>query len=124
MNELMLTGGDNSILKKVKKLVDRIMARCRQSGVTLKGLCSVVAAQSPEKEQHSFVDMHAESTKHNQQLSHHFMLHEVKRAASPHKLKKDTLNLDVADEHGQVTAHINTDTSSVNKQLQTVHNKY
>ena len=42
-------------------MVERILARCRQSGATLKGLVGAVLGISPTKEKHTFIDIHAEA---------------------------------------------------------------
>ena len=63
LNELILhfDDSDEAVLKRIKGMVELILARCRQSGATLKGLVGAVLGISPTKEKHTFIDIHAEA---------------------------------------------------------------
>lgn len=51
---------DEAVMKRIRAMVERILAKCRQYNSTLKGLAGCVTASSPTKDRHTFVDMHAE----------------------------------------------------------------
>jgi hypothetical protein len=77
MNELQAMGTDDATMQKIRGMVERILAKCRQSGCNLLGLVGVTLAQSPTKGSSNFVDMHAEGTRANK--SFHFHINEMKQ---------------------------------------------
>lgn len=76
VHELQDGGADDAIMKRIRDIVERILARCRQSGCTLKGLVGVVLGNSPTKNS-TFIDMHAEANDRKSKKSYHFHITEM-----------------------------------------------
>lgn len=74
MAELINNFGDSdeAVLKRIRGMVERILAKCRQYSTTIKGLVGVKAGISPTKDRNQFLDMHAEASKPKQ--SWHFSI--------------------------------------------------
>lgn len=128
LNELHLAGTDDAIMRKVRQMVDRILAKCRQSGCLLKGLVGVNLSQSPMKESQNFVDMHAQANDPSAKKSYHFHINEMKttdtrNVSSPHSQRTApnprTLNKDMPPS----ATNMNLQDVAA-RHLQTVHNKY
>lgn len=70
LNDLQLETTDYALTKRIKLIIERILAKSRQHNSTLKGLCGVVISSSPTKKNNSFVDMQSKE----RQKSWHFNL--------------------------------------------------
>lgn len=83
-------------MKRIKSMVERILARCRQCGATLKGLTGVTLGTSPTKDRNVFVDIHAEANQAPKK-SWHFSIKEIPKPQAKSS-KKSKMNKDITTE--------------------------
>lgn len=72
LNEIENELADENMTKRIKAMVQRILAKSRQAGMTVKGLVGVVLGTNPKKNNSLFVDMHHESSPEKTSKSWHF----------------------------------------------------